>query len=81
VQIWTCNGGANQHWRLNADGTIVGVESGLCLDVTGAATGNGPTAQTWTCTGGTTEMEPLTRTGHRCLGTLTGAAGTCRQRP
>ena len=36
VQIWTCNGGANQQWRANADGTVVGVESGLCLDVTGA---------------------------------------------
>ena len=38
VQIWTCHGGANQQWRVNADGTVVGVQSGLCLDVTGAAT-------------------------------------------
>ncbi len=40
-RIWDCNGGANQRWTVNADGTIVGAESGLCLDVTGQATGNG----------------------------------------
>jgi hypothetical protein len=31
VGIWDCNGGANQHWTLAADGTVTGVESGLCL--------------------------------------------------
>ncbi|MFI9330972.1 non-reducing end alpha-L-arabinofuranosidase family hydrolase [Kitasatospora sp. NPDC052868] len=51
VQIWTCSGGANQQWRVNADGTIVGVESGLCLDVTGAATANGTAVEIWTCNG------------------------------
>ncbi|MGO4756132.1 ricin-type beta-trefoil lectin domain protein, partial [Streptomyces sp. 2MCAF27] len=29
--IWACNGGTNQQWRVNSDGTIVAVESGLCL--------------------------------------------------
>jgi O-glycosyl hydrolase len=52
VQIWTCNGGANQQWRVNADGMVVGVESGQCLDVTGAATANGSTVEIWTCNGG-----------------------------
>lgn len=52
VDIWDCNGGANQRWTFNADGTIVGVESGLCLDVTGAATGNGALIEIWTCNGG-----------------------------
>jgi endo-1,4-beta-xylanase len=52
VEIWTCNGGANQQWRVNADGSVVGVESGLCLDVTGAATGNGSAVEIWTCNGG-----------------------------
>jgi endo-1,4-beta-xylanase len=55
VEIWTCNGGANQQWRVNADGTVVGVESGLCLDVTGAATGNGSPVEIWTCNGGTNQ--------------------------
>ncbi|MEV6183183.1 non-reducing end alpha-L-arabinofuranosidase family hydrolase [Streptomyces sp. NPDC052015] len=52
VQIWTCSGGANQQWRVNADGTIVGVESGLCLDVSGGATANGTAVQLWNCNGG-----------------------------
>ena len=38
VEIWPCNGQANQQWTLNSDGTITGVQSGLCLDVTGAST-------------------------------------------
>ncbi len=55
VEIWTCNGGTNQQWRVNADGTVVGAESGLCLDVTGAATGNGSAVELWTCNGGTNQ--------------------------
>jgi hypothetical protein len=51
VEIWTCNGGTNQQWRVNTDGTVVAVESGLCLDVTGAATGNGSAVEVWTCNG------------------------------
>ena len=30
--IWTCNGQTNQQWTVNSDGTITGVQSGLCLD-------------------------------------------------
>ena len=52
MQIWDCNGGANQKWTINADGTIVGVQSGLCLDVTGASTANGTLIEIWTCNGG-----------------------------
>jgi hypothetical protein len=51
VQIWACSGGANQQWRVNADGTIVGVESGLCLDVAGSGSANGTAVQIWTCSG------------------------------
>ena len=49
---WTCNGGTNQQWRVNTDGTIVGVESGLCLDVIGQGTANGVLIDIWTCNGG-----------------------------
>ena len=28
VQIWDCNGGANQQWTLNSDGTVVGSNPG-----------------------------------------------------
>ena len=51
VEIWTCTGAANQQWRVNADGTVVGIESGLCLDVSGLGTANGTAVQIWTCTG------------------------------
>ncbi|MDG4856615.1 RICIN domain-containing protein [Streptomyces sp. T-3] len=55
VQIWDCHGGANQQWTLNADGSIVGVESGLCLDVSGAGTANGTALQIWNCHGGSNQ--------------------------
>ncbi|WP_246038377.1 RICIN domain-containing protein [Saccharothrix texasensis] len=48
---WTCHGGANQKWRLNTDGSITGVASGLCLEVTGGSTTNGTSARLWTCDG------------------------------
>ena len=51
VEIWTCNGGASQQWQLNASGTITGVQSGLCLDVTGRSTANGALVELWTCNG------------------------------
>ncbi|MFF4381256.1 non-reducing end alpha-L-arabinofuranosidase family hydrolase [Kitasatospora sp. NPDC001547] len=51
VAIRGCGGGADQQWRVNADGTIVGVESGLCLDVSGGGTANGTAVQLWNCTG------------------------------
>jgi len=51
VQIWDCNGGTNQRWTLNSNGTISSVSSGLCLDVSSAATANGSTVILWTCTG------------------------------
>ncbi len=55
VEIWTCNGGSNQQWRVNADGTVVGVESGLCLDVTGQGTANSTAVEIWTCNGGSNQ--------------------------
>ncbi|MBO1331416.1 endo-1,4-beta-xylanase [Streptomyces sp. VRA16 Mangrove soil] len=49
AQIYTCWGGDNQKWRINADGTITGVQSGLCLDAVGAGTANGTKIQLYTC--------------------------------
>src|SRR5450755_2663693 len=51
ADIWSCNGGANHQWSLNANGTITGTQSGLCLDVAGASTANGALAELWTCNG------------------------------
>ncbi|WP_103340070.1 glycoside hydrolase family 27 protein [Amycolatopsis sp. CA-126428] len=47
----SCTGQGNQKWTLGADGTIRNVQSGLCLDVEGAATANGTHAILWTCNG------------------------------
>ncbi|WP_055719302.1 non-reducing end alpha-L-arabinofuranosidase family hydrolase [Streptomyces niveiscabiei] len=67
VVIWTCHGGANQQWRANADGTITAVQSGLCLDVSGAATANGTAVQLWSCSGGSNQKwTGLSGTGNGC---------------
>ena len=53
--IWDCNGQTNQQWNVNANGTITGVQSGLCLDANG---GGPPTAPVilWTCNGGSNQQ-------------------------
>ena len=51
VEIWDCNGGSNQQWNLNADGTITGVQSGLCVSVAGGSTANSALIQLAACTG------------------------------
>ncbi|WP_166021980.1 endo-1,4-beta-xylanase [Streptomyces chilikensis] len=51
VQIYSCWGGDNQKWRLNSNGSITGVQSGLCLDAVGAGTGNGTLIQLYSCSG------------------------------
>ena len=56
VDIYSCNGQANQQWNVNANGTITGVQSGLCLDVTGAGTANGTAVELWTCNGGSNQQ-------------------------
>jgi alpha-galactosidase len=47
----SCTGQSNQKWTLGSDGAIRNVQSGLCLDVEGAATANGTHAILWTCNG------------------------------
>ena len=49
VQIYACNGQANQQWNVNSNGTISNVQSGRCLDVWG--TGNGQQVQLYDCHG------------------------------
>ncbi|MBL6275057.1 endo-1,4-beta-xylanase [Micromonospora fiedleri] len=52
VQIWDCSGAVNQQWVLNSNGTISNAQTGLCLDVNGAATANGSAVIVWSCHGG-----------------------------
>jgi glycosyl hydrolase family 59/ricin-type beta-trefoil lectin protein/glycosyl hydrolase family 59 (putative galactocerebrosidase) len=56
VSIWDCNGGANQRWTLNANGTITGVQSGLCLSPAGGGTGNNTAIVLAACTGATSQQ-------------------------
>jgi hypothetical protein len=46
-------------WQLNANGTITGVQSGLCVDVSGQGTANGTKVQLWTCNGGSNQQWSL----------------------
>lgn len=55
VQIYTCWGGDNQKWRINSDGSITGVQSGLCLDAVGAGTANGTKIQLYGCANGSNQ--------------------------
>jgi hypothetical protein len=66
---WDCDGGINQRWTLNADGTIVGVESNLYLGVRGAGTANGILVDIATCAGGGDQRR--SRTGAASLSTRT----------
>ncbi len=60
VQLYGCNGGANQKWAVNPNGTITGTQSGLCLDVTGgdqpAGNVNGTPLELWSCNGGANQQ-------------------------
>jgi hypothetical protein len=59
VAIWDCNGQTSQQWNLNTNGTITGVQSGLCLDANGAATANGTKIIIWSCNGGSNQQWSL----------------------
>ncbi|GAA3437564.1 arabinofuranosidase catalytic domain-containing protein [Kutzneria kofuensis] len=59
VVISTCGSGTGQQWHFNDDGTITGVQSGLCLDVNGASTANGAKVQLWTCNHGSNQQWTL----------------------
>ncbi|MGM1064920.1 PQQ-dependent sugar dehydrogenase [Saccharothrix sp. Mg75] len=47
VQLWTCNGGANQRWTVNGT-TLRALDK--CLDAAGTA--DGSLVRLWTCNGG-----------------------------
>jgi poly(3-hydroxybutyrate) depolymerase len=49
ARIWDCTGGANQNWNV-ANGTIINVQTGLCL--TAGGTNNGAAVTVAACQGG-----------------------------
>jgi hypothetical protein len=65
VQIWSCSGNSNQQWTINGAGQVIGVQSSLCLDVTGGgASPNGTAVTIWTCrTNATNQTWGQTRLG------------------
>ncbi|MEU9836762.1 ricin-type beta-trefoil lectin domain protein [Streptosporangium sp. NPDC048047] len=50
IQIWDCNGQANQKWTPTSAGELR-VYGGKCLDVTGAGTADGTAVTIWDCNG------------------------------
>lgn len=50
--IWDRNGQTNPQWNVNANGTVTAVQSGLCLDASGAGTATGTRIHFWSCHGG-----------------------------
>jgi hypothetical protein len=72
VEIWDCNGGANQTWTLTAAKELQ-VYGNKCLDVAGAATTAGAAVQIYDCNGGTNQQWNLNSNG-----TITGVgSGLC----
>ncbi|MGS2648702.1 lectin [Streptosporangium sp. LJ11] len=50
VNIWDCNGQANQRWTSNSSGELR-VYGNKCLDVSGAGTADGTAVLIWDCNG------------------------------
>jgi ricin-type beta-trefoil lectin protein len=59
VQTWDRNGGANQQWVPQSDGSLKSAQSGRCLDDPGATTANGTQLTIWDCNGGTNQKWKL----------------------
>jgi hypothetical protein len=55
VELWDCNGGANQQWTKAANGALQ-VYGSKCLDVPNHATTAGTQVAIWDCNGGTNQQ-------------------------
>jgi hypothetical protein len=72
LQIWDCNGGANQQWTSLPNGELQ-VYGSKCLDVPGHATAAGTRVEIWDCNGGANQQWNLNSDG-----TVTGReSGLC----
>jgi hypothetical protein len=75
IQIWGCAGNPNQHWTIEADGTIQ--INGKCLVTDKDGTSNGTLIYLYTCTGDTGQQWT-----EQSDGTLVNTrSGTCLQDP
>ena len=74
IQLWDCNGGANQQWTVASNGTLQ--VYGMCADITGANYSNGTGIELRTCNGGANQQWKATN------GTLVNpASGKCLDDP
>jgi len=62
LDIWDCNGGANQGWVLLSNGELQ-VYGNKCLDVPNQATAAGTKVEIWTCNGGANQLWTLNSNG------------------
>ena len=51
IELWDCNGGADQQWQAS-NGELINPASGKCLDDPNFNTANGTQLDLWTCNGG-----------------------------
>jgi alpha-galactosidase len=73
IEIWDCNGGANQKWTPTAAGELRVYAGTQCLDVLNNGTATGTKVQLSTCTAGTGQQWRLNPDG-----TITGVhSGLC----
>ncbi|WP_345943701.1 RICIN domain-containing protein, partial [Streptomyces sp. SID3212] len=66
VQMYTCNSGANQQWRIAGD-ALVNVNSGKCLEVKSSGTADGTAIVQMTCN----NTKPAQQWGYTTHGTTT----------
>jgi Ricin-type beta-trefoil lectin domain/Cellulase (glycosyl hydrolase family 5) len=72
LAIWDCNGGSNQDWKLQSDGSLQ-VYGNKCLDVPGHATASGTRVEIWDCNGQSNQQWTL-----KSDGTIVGVeSGLC----
>jgi hypothetical protein len=75
LEIYDCNGGANQHWTLESDGTIHSkLDSSKCLDLPDWNTSAIP--DIWDCNGGTNQIW-----SYNSDDTISGYYGLCLEVP
>jgi predicted alpha-1,6-mannanase (GH76 family) len=61
IDVYTCNGGANQRFTVESDGTIQVL--GKCMDITNRGTASGTPVQLWACNGGANQKWQVNSAG------------------
>jgi chitinase len=73
LEIWTCNGGANQ--KITATGGTLRV-MGKCFDAPKGATANGTIVEIWTCNGGANQKFAFNSSNGTIVGSQSGKCVT-----